>query len=122
MKDLITIKNNDNKCFLWFHVRHLNLVDKNPQRIPKEDKQLISKLNYEGINFPVSKNDYCRIEMQNKICINVFCYDSKLTYPVYLSDQKFNDNMDLLLISDKWRFHYVYIKDFDRFMFTKTKN
>ena len=31
--------------------------------------------------------------MQNKICINVFCDDNKLTYPVYLSDQKFNDNM-----------------------------
>ena len=60
--------------------------------------------------------------MQNKICINVFCYDNKVTYPVYLSDQKFNDNMNLLLISDKWRFHYVHIKDFDRFMFNKNKN
>ena len=30
MKGLINIKNNDNKCFLWFHVRHLNLVHKNP--------------------------------------------------------------------------------------------
>ena len=24
MKDLINIKNNDNKCFLWCHIRHLN--------------------------------------------------------------------------------------------------
>ena len=24
MKGLINIKNNDNKCFLWCHVRHLN--------------------------------------------------------------------------------------------------
>ena len=31
--------------------------------------------------------------MQNKIFINVFCHDNKLTYPVYLSDQKFNDNV-----------------------------
>ena len=30
MKGLINIKNNDNKCFLGCHVRHLNLVDKNP--------------------------------------------------------------------------------------------
>ena len=60
--------------------------------------------------------------MQNKICINVFCYDNKLIYPVYLSDQKFNDNMDLLLISNEFKSHYVYIKDFDRFMFNKTKN
>ena len=29
--------------------------------------------------------------------------------------------MDLLLISDKFESHYVYIKNFDRFMFNKTK-
>ena len=35
MKRLINIQNNDNKCFLWCHIRHLNLIDKNPQRITK---------------------------------------------------------------------------------------
>ena len=30
--------------------------------------------------------------------------------------------MDLLLISDENKSHYVYIKDFDRFMCNKTKN
>ena len=60
--------------------------------------------------------------MQNKSCINVFCYDNKLTYPVYASGQKFNDNMDLLLISNEFKSHYVYIKDFDRFMLNKNKN
>ena len=30
--------------------------------------------------------------------------------------------MDLLLISDKGKSHYVYIKDFDRSMLHKTKN
>ena len=29
--------------------------------------------------------------------------------------------MDFLLISDECKSHYVYIKDFDRFMFSKTK-
>ena len=122
MKGLINIKKSDNKCFLWFHIRHLNLVKRNPQRINKEDKELVSKLNYEGVNFPVSKKDYCRTEMQNNICINMFCYENKLVYPVYLPDQKFNDSMVLLLIPNKFKSHYVYIKDFDRFMFNKTKN
>ena len=108
-------------CFLWCHIRHLNLIDKNAQRITKKDKELVSKLNYKGINFPISKKDYCKTEVQNKICINVFCYENKVVYPVYLSDQKFSDSMDLLLISDKFKSHYVYIKDFDRFMFNKTK-
>ena len=120
-KGLINIQNDDNKCFLWCHIRHFNLIDKNPQRTTKKDNELVSKLNYERINFPVSKKDYCKIELQNKISINVFCYENKLVYPVYLSDQKFSDSMDLLLISDKFKSHYVHIKDFDRFMFSKTK-
>ena len=82
---------------------------------------MISTLNYERINFPVSKKDFCKIEVQSKICINVLFYDNKVVYPVYLSDQKFTDRLDLLLISDKFKSHYVYIKDFDRFMFNKTK-
>ena len=36
MKGLINIQNNDNKCFLWCHIRHLNLIDKNPQRMTKK--------------------------------------------------------------------------------------
>ena len=106
---------------MWCHVRHLNLINKNPQRITKKDKELISKLNYKSVNFPVSKKDYCKIEVQNNTRINVFCYENKVVYPAYLSNQKFNDGMDLLLISNEFVSHYVYIKDFDRLMFNKTK-
>ena len=60
--------------------------------------------------------------MKNNICINVFCYGNKLTFPIYISDQKFENSMDMLLISDKDKSDYVNIKDFDRFMFHKTKN
>ena len=33
MKGLINIKNNDNKCFLWCHIRHLNSLKIHPERI-----------------------------------------------------------------------------------------
>ena len=122
MKGLINIKNNTNKCFLWCHIRHPNLVKAHPEKITKLDKKMINDLGYEGIKFPVSKKDYCQIERQNNICINVFGYENNLTYPVYLSDQKFRDCMDLLLISDENKSYYVYIKDFNRFMCNKTKN
>ena len=52
----------------------------------------------------------------------MFFYDNKLTHPVYLSDQNFNDNIDLLLISTEFKSHYIYIKDFDGFVLNKTKN
>ena len=32
---------------------------------------MINDLNYEGIKFPVSRKDYCRIERQSNICINI---------------------------------------------------
>ena len=38
-KGLINIKNEDNECFRWCHIRHLNPQEKNPQRIKKEDKK-----------------------------------------------------------------------------------
>ena len=91
-------------------VKHLNLIDKNPQRITKKDKEFVNNLNYEGIDFPISRKDYCKIETQNKICINVSFYKNKTTYPVYLSSQKLNDSIDLLLISNVFVSHYVYIK------------
>ena len=73
-KGLINIKNNDNKCFLWCHIRHLNPLKIHPERIAKVDEKMINDLNYEGIKFPVSKRDYCKFEKKN-ICINVFCYE-----------------------------------------------
>ena len=38
-KGLINIKKNDKKCFLWCHIRHLNPLDKNLQRITKEERR-----------------------------------------------------------------------------------
>ena len=80
-KGLINIKNKDNECFRWCHTRHLNPQKKDPQRIKKEDKQLIGGLNYEGIEFPVSQKQYNKIETQNSIRINVFDYEKRTTIP-----------------------------------------
>ena len=74
-------------------------------------------LNYSGVKFPVSKKDYCKISVMNNININVFCYEDKIVYPVYLSDQCFNNCLDLLLISNR----DVYIKDFNMLLFNKNK-
>ena len=60
--------------------------------------------------------------MKNNIHINVFRYGNKLVFLIYVSDQKFEDSMDLLLLTDDDKSHYVYIKEFDRSMFHKTKN
>ena len=58
--------------FFWCHIRHLNLIDKNPQRITKKDKELVSKLDYERINFPVSKKDTARLKCRIKFVLTCF--------------------------------------------------
>ena len=45
---------------------------------------MVNDLDYEGIKFPVSKKDFGRIEKKNNICINVFCYENCLAYPIYI--------------------------------------
>ena len=43
-KGLINIKNKDQKCFLWCHVRHINSSKRHPERITKKIKNLLSIL------------------------------------------------------------------------------
>ena len=105
------------KFFLWRHVRQLNCKGKNVWRISGKDKKFSKNLNYSIIKFSVSKKGYDKIGVMNKININVFCHEDKMVFPIYLSDQSFNDTLDLLLTSN----HYVSIKDFNRLMFNKTK-
>ena len=72
MHGLINLKNKDNECFRWCHIRHLNPQAKDPQRIKKADRKMVEKLNYEGIDFPVRIKDVKRIEKQKNIRISVF--------------------------------------------------
>ena len=68
------------------------------------------------------EKDFSKIETKNNIYINMFCYENKLIFPIYISNQKLKNSMDLLLVTDGGKSHYVYIKTFDRFMFHKTNN
>ena len=40
-KGLINMKNKDDECFRWCHIRHLNPQIEHPERIKKVDKQMI---------------------------------------------------------------------------------
>ena len=84
-QSLINIKNSDNECFRWCHIRHLNPQDRNPQRIKQSDKAFTQNLNYSGIEFPVTTKQYNKIEKHNEININVFGYEEKQKYPIYVS-------------------------------------
>ena len=71
-KGLINIKNKDQKCFLWYHVRHINPSKEHLERIKKIDTKIAEKLNYDEIEFPVQGKDFNKIEVKNNISIKVF--------------------------------------------------
>ena len=88
-KGVINIKNKDQKCFLWCHIRDilqkniqkelekliknfLSILPTNPEEITQKDKEFISNLDYDGIEFPMQEKDFSKIKPKNNICINVF--------------------------------------------------
>ena len=92
-KGLTNIKSNDQKCFLWCHVRHINPVKIHPEEITPEDEKLVNSLNYDGVGFSVREKDFSKIEIKIN-CIDVFCYKNKLVFPIYISNQKFENSLD----------------------------
>ena len=100
----------------------MNPQDIHPERIKKSDKEYINKLDYSGIKFPVTIKQYNKIEKQNEININVFGYENKQPYPIFVSKEKYEDCINILLITEEKNKHYVLIKDFNNFMYNKTKH
>ncbi|CAB4023910.1 Hypothetical predicted protein [Paramuricea clavata] len=117
---LINMKNNDNMCFLWSHVRHLNPKARRATTITRKDREFVDNLDYSGIDFPVKICDIDKIERKNSINISVFGYKGKKQfYPIRNSKAKYDEHMELLLLGDgKGNNHYVLIKDVNRMLFS----
>ena len=121
MKGLINIKNKDTECFKWCHTRFINPTNSHPERINKQDKKIASTLDYRGINFPMKARDYEIIEERFNINVNVFGYENRV-FPLYVSKKSNEQVLNVLLISNEEKSHYVFIKDFNRLMYSRTKH
>ena len=85
-KGLINVKNNEWKIFLWCHDSHINPIKIHRERITKNYKKLANNLDYNRVGFPVREKYFSKIETKNNICINAFCYENKLVFPIYISN------------------------------------
>ena len=92
-KRLTNIKSNDEKCFFWCHVRHINPSKEHSERIRKIDEKLVKHIsNLEKviekhkellvILIMMELSFLCKIEMENNLCINVFGYEDQLFFPI----------------------------------------
>ena len=61
------------------------------------------------------------MKKKNPIGIDVFVYENKVKYPIYVSKNCCQDkHVDLLLTGKGEKNHYVLIKDFNVFMYDHT--
>ena len=65
--------------------------------------------------------DYERVEERTKINVNVFGYENKV-FPLLISEKSNEKDLNVLLISNEEKSHYVFIKDFNRLMYSRTKH
>ena len=99
----------------------LTLKIKIPKEQKKQDKKIAETLDYRGINFPMKARDYEIVEERFNINVNVFGYENKV-FPLYVSKKSNEQVLNVLLISNEEKSHYVFIKDFNRLMYSKTKH
>ena len=70
------------------------------------------KINFKDIKFPVGVRDIHKIEKKNSIGISVFGYEEKEKHPIYVSKCCEQNHVDLLLIGEGNKNHYLLIKIF----------
>ena len=71
-KRLINTKNKDQKCFSWCHVTHVNPVKEHPERITKEDKNLLKILIMTGLASLYKKMILVRLKKRTTFALMYF--------------------------------------------------
>ena len=115
-KAIVSIRNKDEKCFLWSVLRYLHPREKNDCRLKDLEKYEFS-LNTKGITFPMKIKDITKFEKLNPDLpgINVFSVDDKKTiYPLREVNRGCKNTIDLFLYEEDGKFHYSLIKNFSR--------
>ena len=115
-KAIVSLRNKDNKCFIWSILRYLHPRQKNDSRLA-DLKKYEKDLNTKGITFPVSIKDITRFENLNPDIpgINVFSVDDcKSFYPLRMALRDPLKTIDLFLYEEDGKYHYSLIKNFSR--------
>ena len=127
-KSTVNQKNSDNKCFQYGTNLALNFnkIDRNPQRISRI-KPFIDNYNWKDVNFPSTRKDWNRFELNNNnVALNILHvpHNTKKIEIAYKS--KYNlvrDNqVILLMISNGENWYYLAVKSLSRLLRGITSN
>ena len=118
-RNLLIMKNDDNKCFLYCYIRKFkNFITNNTPRITKKDlfiaEEIIDECNMDFENVLLDELD--EIENLLEVNIHVFGCNKKFNSKKIMRKSKsdFDKNLDSLLIDDIK--HYISIKNINKFI------
>ena len=127
-KAVVNVKNEDPYCFMWAVLAALHPASKDPQRVSHYERYR-EELNWQGIQFPVSREGIKKFERQNPtISVSVIGYEREKQgeegdiSPYYIPDKKRQKHITLLLWSEGDKNHYAWIKNMNRFLSSQTKH
>ena len=112
-KSIVNVRNDDNKCFMWAVLAGLHPATRHTERLSKY-AGFEAEFDMAGIAFPVATGDIGRFEAQNGVSVNVFGYEDAVVYPLRLTELRDRPHVNLLLLADGEKRHYVLVKNLSR--------
>ena len=123
-KAVLNIQNEDLKCFLWsiLAAKHPVHWRDHPHRV-NHYTRYEAELNMQGIEYPVKDSQLKKFERQNEdISVSVLGYEQDELFPLYITKEKKELHVNLLLYSQGDQRHYCLIRDLDRLLASLTRN
>ena len=109
-KAILNVQNQDERCFVWSVLASLHPVHRKDQPHHLHHyKRYAQELNLSGIEFPMKVHQIPQsVERQSpSISINLFGYEEKELLPVYITKEKKENHVNLLLIGNGEKQHYL---------------
>ena len=118
-KAIVNVKNKDEKCFMLFVGRGLNMVDVHPERITPLLRKQVEELDWSAIKFPLDphKVSIDRFEEDNNVSVCIFGFEEDTYVPIRLPKRVCGRNVDLFYLGDKTgKMHYAVIRSLLRLL------
>ncbi|XP_048256619.1 uncharacterized protein LOC125382162 [Haliotis rufescens] len=102
-KSVVNVENNDEMCFIYSILAKLFPAPHHPTRV-KHYQPFVNRLNLDGFTFPMTLKQIPRFEQVNQLSINVYGFEDKTLYPLYISNVSNiepDSQIDLLMLSQE---------------------
>jgi hypothetical protein len=124
-KAVVNVKNKDEKCFQWAILSALFPSTENVNDVSKY-VPFVKEVNWSGLRFPVTVNQVRLFERNNQnFTVNVYVYEESEddVIPIYVTKCGMRaKHIDLLLLKDGEKCHYVWIKRMSALVCHRTKS